>query len=179
MEHPELYSFVENAWKGFSVHGKKAFVLKEKFKLLRECLRKWNREVFGILDLNIDKTVKELNDIESNLDGANGAVALTRREGLNREFWNQLHFKESLLKQKSRVKWVKEGDSNSRFFHESIKNRRRRNQLVALKNGEQWVEGVDEVKGFVKSYFENNFKERWELLTASSFKLYPRRITYC
>jgi exonuclease III len=162
MEHPELYSFVENAWKGFSVHGKKAFVLKEKFKLLRECLRKWNREVFGILDLNIDKTVKELNDIESNLDGANGAVALTRREGLNREFWNQLHFKESLLKQKSRVKWVKEGDSNSRFFHESIKNRRRRNQLVALKNGEQWVEGVDEVKGFVKSYFENNFKERWD-----------------
>jgi hypothetical protein len=32
---------------------------------------------------------------------------------------------------------------------------------VALKNGEQWVEGVEEVKGYVKSYFENNFKERW------------------
>jgi hypothetical protein len=162
LEHPEFYSFVENMWKGFSAHGKKTFVLKEKFKLLRDALRKWNREVFGILDLNIDKTVKELNVIESFLDEDNGDVVLTRREGLNKEFWNQLHLKESLIKQKSRVKWVKEGDSNSRFFHESIKSRRRRNQWVTLKNGEHWVEGVDEVKSYVKSYFENNFKESWD-----------------
>jgi hypothetical protein len=47
-------------------------------------------------------------------------------------------------------------------FHESIKNRKRRNQLVALSNGDQWVQGVDDIKVFVKSYFENNFKERWE-----------------
>jgi hypothetical protein len=31
----------------FLVHGKKAYVLKEKLRLLKECLQKWNREVFG------------------------------------------------------------------------------------------------------------------------------------
>jgi hypothetical protein len=60
------------------------------------------------------------------------------------------------------MRWVKEGDSNSRYFHETIKHRRRKNQIVALKDGDNWVEGVEEVKGFVKNYFENNFKERWE-----------------
>jgi hypothetical protein len=60
------------------------------------------------------------------------------------------------------MRWVKEGDLNSKYFHEAIKSRRRRNQLVALKDGDQWVQGVDEVKGFVKNYFKNNFKERWE-----------------
>ncbi|MCH86118.1 hypothetical protein A2U01_0006972 [Trifolium medium] len=152
----------ENSWKSFVVHGKKAYVLKEKFKLLKDCLRKWNREVFGILDLIIEKTVKDLNDIEGLLEDDVLESDLIRREGLNNEFWRQLHLKESLLKQKSSIRWVKEGDSNSRYFHQAIKSRRRRNQLVALKYGDQWLQGVDEVKGYVKSYFENNFKERWE-----------------
>jgi exonuclease III len=46
-DHPDFYSFVETCWNGFVVRGKKAFVIKEKFRLLKECLRKWNREVFG------------------------------------------------------------------------------------------------------------------------------------
>jgi hypothetical protein len=153
LEHPEFISFVERSWKSFQVQGKKAYVLKEKFRLLKDCLRKWNREVFGILDLNIDKTVKELNDIEGLLGEDDVDLEITRREGLNKDFWSQLHFKESLLKQKSRMRWVKEGDSNSRYFHESIKSRRRRNQLVALKNGDNWVQGVEEVKEFVKTFF--------------------------
>jgi hypothetical protein len=162
LEHPEFLPFVEKVWKSFNVHGRKAFVLKEKFKMLKDCLRKWNKEVFGILDLNIEHTVKELNDIEGMLGDDDLDLEDTRREGLNKEFWRQLHFKESLLKQKSRMKWVKEGDSNSRYFHESIKSRRRRNQLVALKEGDNWIQGVSEIKAFVKNFFADNFGERWE-----------------
>jgi hypothetical protein len=115
-DHPDFVPFVETCWKGFVVSGKKAFVLKEKFRLLKEHLKLWNKEVFGFLDLNIEKTVKELNDFEGLLGGDDPDSLLTIREGLNRDFWRQLHHKESLLKQKSRVKWVKEGDSNSKFF---------------------------------------------------------------
>jgi hypothetical protein len=59
LEHPDFYPFVEKSWKSFKVYGRKAYVLKEKLRLLRDCLRKWNKDVFGILDLNIDKTVKD------------------------------------------------------------------------------------------------------------------------
>jgi hypothetical protein len=56
--------------------------------------------------------VKELNDIECLLGGGEEMdLELTRREWLKIDFWRQLHFKESLLKQKSRTWWVKEGDS--------------------------------------------------------------------
>ncbi|MCH80186.1 LINE-1 reverse transcriptase like, partial [Trifolium medium] len=162
LEHPDFISFVENAWKGFDVHGSKTYILKEKFKLLKECLKKWNREVFGILDLEIEKTVKDINDFEGMMDGDEDDDELIRRKGLNSEFWRQLHLKEGLLHQKSRTRWIKEGDSNSRYFHQVIKGRRRRNQLVALQNGDQWIQGVTEVKGFVKNYFMNNFTEQWD-----------------
>jgi hypothetical protein len=64
LEHPDFLVFLESCWKSFDILGTKAYVLKEKLRFLKEILKKWNKEVFGILDLNIDKTVKELNDIE-------------------------------------------------------------------------------------------------------------------
>jgi hypothetical protein len=86
-DHPDFYSFVENCWNGFDVRGKKAYVLKEKFRLLKECLRKWNKEVFGYIDLNIEKTVKELNELEGLLEGndANN-IDPTLRKCLNNDF---------------------------------------------------------------------------------------------
>ncbi|GAU48536.1 hypothetical protein TSUD_282880 [Trifolium subterraneum] len=161
LEHPEFKPFVEKTWNKLNVEGKKAFVIKEKLKRLKEELRRWNRDVFGILDLNIENIVRELNEAEGLLaiDGANSVTCDV--SAINKKFWDQLHFKESLIKQKSRLKWVREGDSNSRFFHASIKSRRRRNQLSILRRGEEWIQGVDNIKSEVKNYFVTNFTEDW------------------
>ncbi|KAK2351032.1 hypothetical protein QL285_097633 [Trifolium repens] len=88
-DHPDFFSFVKQCWMGFVVHGKKAFVLKEKFRMLKECLRKWNKEVFGYMDLNIEKIVNDLNNIEGLL-GGDDDVQLLAREGLTRDFWRQI-----------------------------------------------------------------------------------------
>jgi hypothetical protein len=42
--------------------------------------------------------VEDLNDIKGLLARDVADMEMTRREGLNKEFWIQLHFKESLLK---------------------------------------------------------------------------------
>ncbi|XP_045797434.1 uncharacterized protein LOC123891587 [Trifolium pratense] len=47
------------------------------------------------------------------------------------------------------------------YFHDIIKGRRRQNQLVAFRDGDTWVQGVDDIKLFVKSFFETNFDEYW------------------
>ncbi|PNX81845.1 cysteine-rich receptor-like protein kinase [Trifolium pratense] len=144
-----------------NIKGKKAYVIKEKLKCLKEELRGWNREVFGILDLNIEKTVKELNEVEGLVGSAGANMVLGDKTSINKKFWEQLHFKESLIKQKSRMKWVREGDSNTRFFHASLKSRRRRNQLVMIRKGDNWIQGVENVKLEVKNYFTRNFTEDW------------------
>lgn len=46
------------------VGTRKAFVIKEKFKLMKERLKGWNKEVFGWLDLSIDNIVLEMNALD-------------------------------------------------------------------------------------------------------------------
>lgn len=45
-------------WDGFNVSGNKVYVVKENLTMLKEKLRTWNKEVFGILDLNIQGLVR-------------------------------------------------------------------------------------------------------------------------
>ncbi|PNX71762.1 cysteine-rich receptor-like protein kinase, partial [Trifolium pratense] len=161
LEHPNFIPFVTETWKKMQIKGKKAFVLKEKLKLLKESLKVWNKEVFGLIDLNIDKTVKELNEVEELNANGDGDPTIFKSKELVKKFWEQIQHKESLLHQKSRTKWIQEGDANSRFFHASIKARRRRNQLVMLKKGAEWIQGVENIKKEAKDHFSKHFSEEW------------------
>ncbi|MCI39609.1 hypothetical protein A2U01_0060841, partial [Trifolium medium] len=76
--------------------------------MLKESLKKWKKEVIGILDLNIEKTVKDINEFEGLMASNVDDLDYLKRETLSKDFWKQLHLKDSLLKQKSRTKWVKE-----------------------------------------------------------------------
>ena len=48
------------------------------------------------------------------------------------DYANTCKAEESFYAQKSRIKWLKEGDSNTPFFHNSDKSRFNRNKLVSL-----------------------------------------------
>ncbi|GAU49942.1 hypothetical protein TSUD_408370 [Trifolium subterraneum] len=145
----------------FIEKGKKAFIIKENLKGLKEALKVWNREVFGFMELKIDKTVKELNEVEELLATENIDANIINPKELVRQFWEQLNFKESLLHKKSRTKWAQEGDSNSRYFHASIKSRHRRNQIVTLKKDGEWIQGVAEIKEEVRDHYSKHFVEEW------------------
>lgn len=84
------------------------------------------------------------------------ALELERRKELTSSFWQQVHAKESLLKQKARCKWIMEGDANTQYFHSCVRGRRRRNQLIALRKNDRWIEGVKEE---VKNHFQNFYSE--------------------
>ncbi|XP_057443779.1 uncharacterized protein LOC130735927 [Lotus japonicus] len=156
LEDPRFPRHVERVWSELAVQGWSAgHILKEKLKSLRGNLKQWNQEVFGDLRDKRNAAVQKLNE----LDLKEEQLGLTpdeiiQRSSLLLEFWTVVKLHESLLCQKSRSKWVKEGDQNSKFFHSTINWRRKTNSVVGLLIDGHWEEDPDVVKSEVKRFFE-------------------------
>lgn len=62
--HSDFLPLVENVWNSIVVNGKVSYVFKENLKAVKGSLMRWNKEVFGLLDLNIDLVMNEFNSLD-------------------------------------------------------------------------------------------------------------------
>lgn len=154
-------SFVEKHWSEFRVEGWGAFVLKEKLKLLKTALRSWNSEVFGDMNVLRKKLVLRINELDEKAEseGINEDERSERHKAMM-EFWKVSKLNESILYQKSRVRWIKEGDMNTKYFHTLINWKRKSDSIVGLLMDGSWVEDVDCIKRKVKNFFEEKFRKQ-------------------
>ncbi|KAI5391714.1 hypothetical protein KIW84_076500 [Lathyrus oleraceus] len=95
----------------------------------------------------------------SNLDSANIDEMELKRELSSAGVWSQLNMKESLLRQKARDLWLKEGDRNCRYFYKDMKARFRRNFISFVNTSDGRKEKMGEIKEEVHNFFEDNFIE--------------------
>jgi hypothetical protein len=135
-------------------------VLKEKLKILKEALKTWNKEVYGRVDTNIEDLTKSIEalKLKGEAAGLSEEDCVLRKEYFSK-LWLLLKSKDSLEFQKSRSKWLKEGDANTSFFHACIKSRKSSNKITALKKGNSWVSKPEEVKEEIVVYFKKHFRE--------------------
>jgi hypothetical protein len=120
----------------------------------------WNKEVFGNIDHRIETLVEEIKEFDLKVE--DGPLSLgdaqARSKGLS-GLRGLLRVKELQLIQRSRSRWLKEGDANTNYFHASVKGRCRKNSILALRVGDKWVESVSEVRAEIANYFTNHFSE--------------------
>lgn len=65
------------------------------------------------------------------------------------------------MKQRSKTRWVVNGDDNSKFFHGYVNINKRKNKIVALMINGKWSTGINKLKNEAFSFFQNKFSEQW------------------
>ncbi|XP_027156634.1 uncharacterized protein LOC113758125 [Coffea eugenioides] len=153
-------------------------VLAAKLRHVKVALRSWSREAFG----DIFKSVKVAEQRAANaklrydadLSEANlvlfheAQAQLRRSHGLEHMFWQQ----------KTRVKWLKDGDRNSKYFHSVVAERRSKLIIHRIKasNGE-WLRTACAIEGEAESFFRQLFTSEASVESFDTLDVIPNLIT--
>nr|GEY37459.1 RNA-directed DNA polymerase, eukaryota [Tanacetum cinerariifolium] len=145
---------VEDSWNEIHVVDNNAYVrFMKKLKLLKERIKAWNGSYRELTNCRKNTLKTELTNLDSVLD---------RGEAME-------------VAQKAKIKWVVEGDENSKYYHGVI-NKKRNNLAIrgVLVDG-NWVESPQ----LVKNEFYAHFKQRFEKLNLNGIQFdreFPNKI---
>ncbi|GKV11739.1 hypothetical protein SLEP1_g22962 [Rubroshorea leprosula] len=108
LQHPEFKPKVAELWKTTHIQGWGGYILKQKLKETKSFLKCWSKEKFGELDKKIEnckETIATLDDKGEVFTLSNDELE-TRRQG-TMDLWRILQDKESMLKQKSSFRMLR------------------------------------------------------------------------
>ncbi|XP_027158564.1 uncharacterized protein LOC113760195 [Coffea eugenioides] len=155
--HPSLLGVIKDCWT-HPVNGSPLQVLASKLRNVKNALKKWSRTTFGdifegarsaehvVTEAEIAYDLDPTEQRQSELHHARARLrrALVVQEG----FWRQ----------KARVKWLSNGDRNTKYFHSLVTERRRRAVIHRVRGtAGEWIEGECQIGeaavGFFKEFF--------------------------
>ena len=114
----------------------------------------WNKTQFGNIFSRKKNIMAKLNGIQRSIAIIPSSFLCNLENELLKELDNVLSQEEELWALKSRVNWMIQGDRNTSFYHVSTLVRRKRNQIMAIKDtcGE-WIFEESTVKEYIRSGF--------------------------
>ena len=120
-------------WASYLFQGNPSFILAKKLAALKLDLKKWNEAEFGNVTIKKQQLWNKLND----LDVREESQPLTTEEKLEQinlrtDIEKLTLLEEVSWRQKSRVLHLREGDTNTKFFHRMANSYRRNNGIESL-----------------------------------------------
>lgn len=150
VEHPEFSDIVQRAWN--SNHNNTLLKIDE----VGKDLSKWSKKEFGNIFRVVEETKNQLLQVQSEAH-----IRDTRAEEkeMCMKIDNLNTMQHNYYEQRSKVKWISNMDKSTRTFHLSVIQRRKKNQIVALKNPEgQWITDADGVVNQLVNHFTTLFR---------------------
>lgn len=128
--------------------------LQHLLKNIKEGAKIWNKESNDNIFIAIDKVEQNLEVLEDRCN--NPEIVLAARDFLE----NLQLTKDKMLFQMAKVHWLKDGDRNSKFFHQAIQKRKAMNRIQKISwKGSQCVK-PDSIKNAFLSHFKDFFRKR-------------------
>ncbi|GJV91865.1 hypothetical protein Tco_1539678, partial [Tanacetum coccineum] len=148
-------SFLEvlNTHWNISVAGHSMFQVTQKLKILKKPLRKLMHDQGNLHD-KVNRLRFELDEVQKALDSDPSNSSLRDEEAVYVQAFNEAKIDEDrFLRQKAKIEWLEGGDSNTSYFHKSIKSRNQRSRIDVVTNAENVeVTGLGVPDVFVSHY---------------------------
>lgn len=177
LSHPQFREVVEKSWREGGLAGWGGYVVKEKLKRLKEDLKRWNRDHFGHIDNKIQAVREEIQKLDEcdDKEELSDEGAARRREA-SAQLILHMNNRRSLLAQKARIRWLREGDVNSKIFHKAIQQRRVANGITGLEVDGLWCEEPLAVKAAIKGFFKSQFGKKEANMVEMPTDLFESRL---
>ncbi|KAK2653179.1 hypothetical protein Ddye_013035 [Dipteronia dyeriana] len=155
-DRADFLQLVERCWQE-QVHGIMQYKLCFKLRNLKKVLKTLNNDEVGNLTTNSIEAKAALDDCQRLLDQRLLDSNLRNRENELLSYYTlTLQAKEDLLRQKSRIQWLKAGDRNSSYFFKAINGRGNRSKIHSITGDDgSLIEGDIPVKNEAIHHFQN------------------------
>ncbi|XP_074298290.1 uncharacterized protein LOC141629139 [Silene latifolia] len=130
----EFLNIVKKYWDR-GIEGTPLYKLTTNLKGLKAGLYQLNRDAFSDIKKAIAKLQQEVEGLQAQLGRDPDNMQLQQQEF---EAYQELKIKslarDSFLHQRAKSVWIKEGDTNSAYFHNSIRHRRNKNRVILIED---------------------------------------------
>jgi hypothetical protein len=151
---------VRDWWGSFSFEGTSSFVLAKKLQALKGKIKEWNSEVFGNVGVRNKAWAEELKLLDSYEEVRRlSEEEKERKRRLVTDLEGSLLQEENCWRQKSRIRWLKEGDKCTEFFHQVANANRRYNSIDSLIVNGLPTSDHNIINSHIVNFYESLFSE--------------------
>lgn len=156
-------------WRSTDRYGGQGYSFMMKLAQVKGHIQEWNRVHFGHIQNkkhDLTQQIKALDNDEGNQNW--DEVKHNWRKELKGDLEHTLLMETQMNHQKLKIKWVKEGDSNSKFFHRLLNARKGKNfisrmQLTPDTFTEDPMEIENTIINFYQNLYSNQKEDDWEI----------------
>eukprot|EP00253_Pinus_taeda_P023063 PITA_23063 len=153
---------IRTTWKNCNpTEGTKISIFQWKLKHLKEEIKRWNKTTFGNIFKAKEILIQEMKAIQQKMISEGRSEELVQKEQIMENKILERDIQEEIIwRQKSRIRWLKEGEKNTNFFHKTTVQRRMINQISYV-NNEQGakIETHEEIEHEFLNYFKQMNQE--------------------
>lgn len=133
---PFFLEMIQHAWNDNNPLGSNSIIVRT--ENCRRAICDWRHKVWSNSEIRIRRLRKYLKDQDESR-----THCFKRIDVIKKELAIAFREEEVYWRQKSREKWLSEGDQNTKFFHASVKNNRVKNSLHTLLDDQGQVQTSD------------------------------------
>ncbi|XP_042443883.1 uncharacterized protein LOC122028980 [Zingiber officinale] len=135
--------------------------LQMKLRRLKEHLKWWNMEVFGNIHDRVLQAEESMAAAEHAYDRDPTEQSRTHRSECQAHLFRVLDMEEDFWKQRAAIRWMGEGERNTKFFHSTVQKKRAVSRLFRIWEEGQCLDQPERIRESGVRYFQ-------ELLTGET-----------